>query len=98
VAKKPALSPEPWKPAHYDEADAYAIRALLNGEASKEQQQRALAWIVNVACGTYDQPFRPGEDGKRNTDFACGKQFVGQQIVKLTKIRINNPNKPRENP
>ena len=77
---------QPWEPPEYDDADIYAIRALVAGTANDGQQRRALAWIINAACGTYDQPFRPGVDGDRATAFACGRQFVGQQIVKLSKL------------
>jgi hypothetical protein len=82
--KKPAV--QPWHPAPYEEADVYAIKALAAGKANEGQQQRALAWIINTLCGTYDMPYRPGEGGDRDTVFACAKMFVGQQVVKLTKI------------
>lgn len=84
MAKRP--TPQPWHPAPYDEADTGAIKALMAGNANAGQQQRALNWIVNVLCGTYDQPYRPGEGGDRDTVFACAKMFVGQQIVKQTKL------------
>lgn len=87
MSKRPAAVPGPWLPAPYDDDDTRAVKALAAGKASESQQQRALRWIINSACGTYDQPFRPGEGGARDTDFACGKQFVGQQIVK----QINMP-------
>lgn len=82
--KKPTV--QPWHPAPYEEADVYAIKALVAGVASADQQKRALGWIINTLCGTYDMPYRPGEGGDRDTVFACAKMFVGQQIVKLTKI------------
>jgi hypothetical protein len=83
--KKP-IANQPWHPAPYEEADVYAIKALAAGKANEGQQQRALAWIINTLCGTYDMPYRPGEGGDRDTVFACAKMFVGQQVVKLTKI------------
>lgn len=80
----------PWLPPHYDIADASAIQALQRGEATFEQQQRALKWIIENACKTYDMPYRPGGDeGRRDTDFALGRQFVGQQIVKLLKLNLS---------
>ncbi|MDB5600746.1 MAG: hypothetical protein JWN71_2790 [Xanthobacteraceae bacterium] len=82
MAKRPP--PQPWHPAPYEDADTAAIQALIAGNANASQQQRALVWIINVLCGTYDQPYRPGSD--RDTVFACAKQFVGQQIVKQTKV------------
>lgn len=84
---KPPKAPLPWQPVPYDDAITAAIRALNTGTATPEMQQRALKWIIETAAGTYDQPFRPGgQDGARETDFACGRMFVGQQIVKQLKI------------
>lgn len=73
-------------PPDWDVADAKAIQQLAAGEADADQQKRALSWIINMACATYDQPFRPGKDGQ--TEFACGRQFAGQQIVKLVKVDL----------
>jgi hypothetical protein len=82
--KKPTV--QPWHPAPYDEADVYAIKALVAGVANEGQQKRALGWIINTLCGTYDLSFRPGDGGDRDTVFAEGKRHVGMQIVKLTKV------------
>lgn len=80
-------SADPKLPPPYDGADIAALKALREGRADPHQQTLALEWIVHALCGTYDMPFRPGgEDGRRDTDFACGKQFVGQQIVKLINL------------
>jgi hypothetical protein len=84
MANKKIPIPQPWHPAPYDEADVYAIKALAAGKANEGQQQRALAWIINTACATYDLSFRPDSD--RDTTFAEGKRHVGMQIVKLTKL------------
>lgn len=84
MSKKPA--PPPCHPAPYDEADIGAIKAVNSGTANTGQQIRAINWIIYNLCGTYDQPYRAGVGGDRDTVFACGKQFVGQQIVKLTKL------------
>ncbi len=82
MSKKP--TPRPWHPADYDEADTGAIKALMAGNANAAQQQRALAWIINTLCGTYDLSYR--SDSERDTVFAEGKRFVGSQIVKQTKL------------
>ena len=67
----------------------YAVQAVANGNASADQQKRAIAWIVGTLCGTYDLAFRPDDHGgSRDTDFALGKAFVGQQIVKLLKLHL----------
>lgn len=79
----------PWHPAEYEDADAMAIQALSRGQASAVQQKKALDWILNRACATYDFAYRPGgQEGERDTTIALGRAFVGQQIVKLMKIKI----------
>lgn len=77
----------PWKPPAYEDADATALQALARGTANPDQQKRVLDWIVTKACGTYDFPYRPGGED-RDTNIALGRMFVGQQIVKLLKIKI----------
>jgi hypothetical protein len=83
--KKPAPI-QPWMPAPYEEADTYAIKALAAGKASEGQQKRALEWIINTLCGTYDLSFRPGPEGDRDTAFAEGRRSVGLQLVKQVNL------------
>jgi hypothetical protein len=75
---------QPWHPAPYEPADTGAIKALASGTANQGQQQRALNWIIMTLCGTYDMSYRSGSE--RDTAFAEGKRFVGNQIVKQTKL------------
>lgn len=77
----------PWFPPHYELADLGAIKGLAAGTASPEQQQRALKWIIENACATYELSFRPTSD--RDTAFAEGRRFVGLQIVKALHIDIS---------
>lgn len=84
-----ASSGAPWLPPPWEKADASALQALQAGQATPEQQKRALDWIIRQAAGTYDLAYRPGaEDGNRDTTFALGRQFVGQQIVKLLNLAL----------
>ena len=84
------LEHAPWKPAVYAVADASALQALQRGEASPEQQKRALRWILTGPCHTWDMSYRPGhEDGRRDTDFAEGARFVGLQVVKLLNAPVD---------
>lgn len=69
----------------YDEGDVGAMQALQRGDASDHQQKRALEWILREACGLQDWAYYPSE---RDTNVALGRQFVGQQIVKLLKINL----------
>lgn len=88
-AKERAEKHAPYIPAAVEDADVYAIQALTQGIANPSQQKRALIWIVEKCAGVYDMTFRPGGDeGRRDSDFAEGKRFVGNQIVKLTKLKI----------
>lgn len=93
MTKKPILVPaKPVAvdaPAAFEVADASALQALVLGQADPDQQMRALKWIIESASGMYLTGFRPGEDGRRNTDFMLGRIFVGQQIVGLMKVNIS---------
>ena len=75
-----------WLPVSYDETLTGAVKALASGTANAGQQQRALKWIIEQAAATYDMSYRPGEDGRRDTDFHEGRRFVGNQIVKQLKL------------
>lgn len=77
----------PWLPPKYDIPDVAAIQALSRGDATPEMQQRALKWIIESACGTYDFPYRPAPND-RDTNIALGRMFVGQQIVKMLKLNL----------
>lgn len=86
---KPKAMPPAYLPAAWEPADAGALQALMAGEAKPHQQKRALDWIINQCCATYDPPFKTGgEDGRRETDFALGRAFAGQQIVGLLKVNL----------
>lgn len=84
---KKSLVQSPAVPAEYELADASAIQALMRGEADEGQQQRALKWIVEVAAGSYQFQYYPSD---RDTAFALGRGFVGQQIVKLSKLNLSS--------
>lgn len=77
-------------PVKYRKADAAALQAMRRGEATPDQQLRALEYIVETICDRNGMSFRPGgPEGARDTDFAEGRRFVGNQIVKLTNIPLN---------
>lgn len=85
--KRRGAPPQACEPAAYDEYDIRAVQALASGVANDVQQKRALAWIINAACATYDLHYRPGSEGERDTTFALGRAFAGQQIVKMLKLQ-----------
>jgi hypothetical protein len=86
--KKPVKLPaaEPWKPTEWEPADAAAIQALVRGDASPEQQRRAVDYIINDIARTYDMSYRPNSE--RDTTFAEGKRYVGAQIVKAINLNL----------
>lgn len=69
-----------------DKSDVYAIKALSTGTASEAQQRRALTWILEEASAYDGLSYSPGENGRRDTDFAEGRRFVGLQIAKLIRM------------
>jgi hypothetical protein len=77
----------PHIPPPYELADVSAVQALARGEATPEQQQRALRWVIERAAGAYEFNYYPTD---RDTAFALGRSFVGQQLVKLTKLSMSD--------
>lgn len=94
--KQVLLKKEPWDFPDFSERDVRLIQSLHQGTATPEMQRDALAYIINVAAATYDMPYRPGDSGRRDTDFACGKAFVGQTLVRMTKILLKSFNQPQK--
>lgn len=88
------LGPQPYrlywpegKPGDQLKAQVHAaFRACSLGEATPEQQRLAVEFLVYDVCARYDQPYRPGPDGDRDTAFACGRQWVGQQITTFVNL------------
>jgi uncharacterized protein YycO len=76
----------PWEQAPYTKGDIVAIQALHNGNADADQQRRALDWIIYEVCKTYDLSYRPDSD--RDTVFAEGKRYCGNQIIHAIKLKV----------
>jgi len=100
MAKSPKQALEehaPWLPPAYENADVAAIQALARGAATADQQKRALAWVIEQAADTYGMSYRPGGvEGDRDTVFAEGRRFVGNQVVKLTKLKMGQLERRKE--
>ena len=86
---KPKTQPSaPWLLPRLDNADIYALQAVAKGIANEGQQRRAWDYVVRILCETDRMTFWPGaEDGKRATDFAEGKRWVGVQLRRIEKLR-----------
>lgn len=76
-------------PPKYELADVSALQAVADGRADEHQQRRAIKWIVEMACQTYQPSFRNGPNGERETVFAEGRRFVGLMIVEKLKFDIS---------
>lgn len=86
ATKKATLADGPHIPAKYEAVHVAAIQALQRGDATEHQQKEALRWLIEEAAVTYQFHFY---DQARATDFALGRAFVGQQIVKLLKLDLS---------
>ena len=89
---RPKSQPDrPWQLPRLDDADIFALQAVSKGVAGEGQQKRALDYIVRILCETDRMTFWPGaEDGRRATDFAEGKRWVGLQLRRIEKMQINH--------
>jgi len=76
----------PWVPAAFEPADAVAVQACYYGTASEDQQKRAMNFLLAMSLNDKVLYF-PGEDGRRDTDFALGRAFVGHAIISFIKMR-----------
>lgn len=81
-------------PAPYVLADVMALKALQAGTATKEQQVRALKWIVETCSDCYNLSYDP--DSERDSAFAEGKRHVGLQIVKILNMDNEKVQKLKE--
>ena len=84
--KKVSLAVGPYMPPPYEHADVAAFQALEAGEANPDQQKRALKWLIEDCCGVYQFHYYPSD---RDTAFALGRAFSGQQVVKLLSLNRN---------
>lgn len=77
--------PHAWLPvSDWELADVTALQAMERGDANADQQKRALAWIINKACLTYESTYSPVS--AHDSSFAQGRRFTGLQIVKMLKL------------
>lgn len=88
---------DPWMAPDRDDAVIWATLAFAKGQASESQQRLLWDWIM-YSTGASDEwadlSFRPGEEGRRATDFAEGKRFVGIQL----RSNLHPIRRPKEAP
>jgi hypothetical protein len=98
-ARQKSQPDRPWQMPRVADADIFALQAVAAGEANAAQQQRAFDCVVRILCETDRMTFWPGipgtaEDGRRATDFAEGKRWVGLQLRRIEKMRPDHGDAP----
>lgn len=75
----------PWHPYSWenDLVGVRALQALAKGVATESQQKEAWRLILDV-CGIDEWMYIP--NSQRDTDMGLGRQFVGNQLLKLAKL------------
>jgi len=73
----------PYFPVPYEAHHVGAVQALLRGDCAENQQKEFMRWLIEGCCGTYDQSFRVDP---YSTAFAEGRRFVGNQVVKMSRL------------
>lgn len=88
---------DPWLPPDRDDAVIWASLAFAKGQATESQQRLLWDWFMYTTGASddfADLSFRPGEEGRRATDFAEGKRFVGLQL----KSNLHPIRRPKDRP
>ena len=61
--------------------------ATHNVNSIRTRADRVVDWLVR-ATGFKEPAFRPGDDARRETDFALGKKFVAEQFFSIAKALV----------
>lgn len=77
----------PWRPPVLTPAQVGAIKAISRGQAEPHQQTLAFQFMVDL-CHNGGAHYFPGPQGQRDTDFALGRAWVGQQLVTMVKMIV----------
>jgi hypothetical protein len=98
MAKRELKLFEPWAPPELTLPEVAAIKAVAQGNASPDQQKRAMRTIIEKLADTYQETFCPGEDGERNSAYAQGKRRVGLMLVTYINAPLKNFKDPNSAP
>lgn len=90
MTTRPVRTPKPWQRFNrkIDVFDIAAVHALAAGQANEGQQRAAWRIIVEELCDTDKMSFWPGEDGRRASDFAEGKRWVGTTLRAMSRAEF----------
>ena len=78
----------PWEMDPATLPEVAAIRAIVNGEATGDQQRLFVKWLEK-ATAVGELEFRANSE--RESNFAAGKRFVGLQFFILAKTFLADP-------
>lgn len=69
-----------WNNVPFKIADVAALQALMRGDASPDQQKRALTWVIEKGAQTYEPEYKTDS---RDHAYCSGRRSVGLNIVFL---------------
>ncbi len=87
MTKDPYFTEQLTRPEHE------AIKAVAHCEASAEQQQRALAVIVDKLCRRQAIPYVEGDFA--HTAYLCGRMYVGELIARFVTAPVTSEDERR---
>jgi hypothetical protein len=88
VSIKPLPASPADAPAPFDLPDVAAVQAVYRGNASEDQQKRAMEWVIKGAAQIGSQSYRAGDS--HATAFVEGRRFVGAQILSLLALSVED--------
>ena len=77
----------PWIPITCPPEVVTALQAVNRGDAEPQQQRMVLGWVIEMSRNGGAVYF-PGESGRRDTDYALGRAFVGEQLVTILNLKL----------
>lgn len=77
----------PWIPVEPDAAVVSGLQALRRGDCPPHLQQKVLQWLIDTSRNGGALYF-PGDAGRRDTDYALGRAFLGEQIVTFLRMKL----------
>lgn len=77
----------PWMPVTVDPAVVSGLQAMRRGDCPAHLQQKILQWLLDVSRNGGALYF-PGEAGRRDTDYALGRAFIGETIVTFLRMQL----------
>jgi len=77
----------PWMPVTVDPAIVSGLQAMARGDCPPHLQQKVLQWVIDTSRNGGALYF-PGEAGRRDTDYALGRAFLGETIVTFLRMTL----------